>query len=140
MSEMNNNYFDYLENVLGIKSLVYASMGSQDDILKTTEMLICVENYMSYQEEEIELLQKMITALKVDPAHIMICDLSDKDDYEMKVCVIFQDEPVYSTSERFLLVQTYSPRILLKKPELKKVAWNELQKVIQYFALNKTEV
>jgi hypothetical protein len=146
MSETSNpktDYFEYLENVLGIKSIIEDSLAAHAPVAaqaKVTELLFCVENYKLYNDKELDLLQKMITAVKVDPSKIKICDLIEHDQYQKKVCVLFVDDLLKVSAKADLVVKAISPRILINKPELKKVAWAELQKVLQYFARSKTEI
>lgn len=127
------DYFEYLENVLGIKSIIQDSKtGSLQN--KKADLLFCVENYASYSAVEIDLLQKMITAVKLDPSRFKVCDLKEKNQFEMKACVLFLDEISPAKPEKYFIVQAQSPRVLLKHPEFKKVAWNELQKIVKFFS------
>ena len=132
-TDPKHDYFDYLENVLGIKSIIQDSIAGLQQSRKT-DLLFCVENYGSYDAIEMDLLQKMIAAVKIDPARLKICDVKEKNQFEMKACVLFLDQMNTVESEKYLVVQTHSPRVLLKKPELKKIAWNELQKIVKFFS------
>ena len=141
-SEAKKDYFDYLENVLGIKTILDHSPAP---LFAKTELLICVENYQTYGRAEIDLLQKMVAALKVDAARTIIADLKQQSQIAKRVTIVFKDQPggfqpgVFQP-EGELTVQTYSPRVLVQKPQLKKIAWTELQKVLQFFASTSTEV
>lgn len=128
-----HDYFEYLENVLGIKSIIQESkLGSLQN--KKTDLLFCVENYATYSADEIDLLQKMIAAVKIAPTRLIVCDLKEKNQFETKACVLFLDEIDAIKPEKYFVVQAQSPRWLLKNPELKKVAWNELQKIVKFFS------
>ena len=136
-SEAKKDYFDYLENVLGIKTILDHSPAP---LFAKTELLICVENYQTYGPAEIDLLQRMAAALKVDAARMLIADLKQQSQIEKRVTIVFKDQPGGFQPEGELTVQTYSPRVLVQRPELKKIAWTELQKVLQFFASSSTEV
>ncbi len=138
VAEATKNYFDYLENVLGIKSIIDQSLAAPA-ILKT-ELLIGVENYQTYNTDEIDLLQKMLAAVKVEASRMLIVDLAQMASIQKTACIFFKDELTAYPLDAELCVQTFSPRILLKNPELKKVAWTELQKVLQFFTNRPTEV
>lgn len=139
-SDARTDYFEYLENVLGIKTILQPR---EVDVVSSiaTELLFGVQGYKTYSAEEIDLLSKMIAAVKVDSARLKVCDLQEAKKYQAECLVIFQDDVLVNSSrsnqQAFdvkLTVQTFSPRVLLKKPELKKMAWTELQKVLQHFA------
>lgn len=133
ISESKKNYFEFLENVLGIKSVIQESALNKAQF-PNTEILFCVESYYTYTSEETELLHKMVGALKLDFSRVMICDLTEKELRVKKISVIFRDQPSKARPGATNVVETYSPRALLKKPEFKKNAWDELQKVIQLLA------
>ena len=124
MSE-KKDYFDFVENVLGVKSIMLNPK-------QNTPLLIAVENLSSYTAEEQELLGKMVGALKIDIGKISIVDLSKAQNYQPEFVICFQNQPNEKTSMKNTLT-TFSPRALLKKPELKKNAWNDLQKFLTYF-------
>lgn len=133
MHDSKTDYFEYLENVLGIKSILQDSIPAQEKPIPI-DLLFCVHNYKTYSAEEIDLLQKMIAAVKVEPSRLKVCDLMEANKFETKALVIFEDEVVQTLILAQVSVQTFSPRVLLKKPELKKQAWTELQKILQFFA------
>ena len=124
MSE-KSDYFDYVENVLGVKSIM---LNPKQD----TPLLIAVENLNSYSVEEQDLLGKMVGALKVDLQKISLIDLSEAEKFQSEFTVYFMNQPIEKQSSKNT-VTTFSPRILLKKAELKKNAWTDLQKVLTYF-------
>ncbi len=124
MSE-KKDYFDYVENVLGVKSILLNPK-------QNTPLLIAVENLATYNAEEHDLLGKMVGALKIDAAKIAIVNLAEAQSFQPEFVICFQDQPIEKTPLKNTIT-TFSPRILLKKPELKKNAWNDLQKFLTYF-------
>ena len=124
MSE-KSDYFDYVENVLGVKSIM---LNRKQNI----PLLIAVEDLNSYGVEEQDLLGKMVGALKVEMQRISLVDMSEAEKFESEFTVYFMNQPIEKQSSKNT-VTTFSPRTLLKKPELKKNAWTDLQKVLTYF-------
>lgn len=124
MSE-KSDYFDFVENVLGVKSIMLNPK-------QHTPLLIAVENLNSYSVEEQDLLSKMVGALKVDLQKISLVDLSEAEKFQSEFTVYFMNQPIEKQSSKNA-VTTFAPRILLKKAELKKNAWTDLQKVLTYF-------
>ncbi len=129
MSE-KNDYFEYVENVLGVKSII---LNSSNSIHETHPLLICVENFADYTSDEKDLLAKMIAALKIESEKIKVVSLSEKQNFKSDYLICFVDQTLENT-EMTNSISTFSPRVLLKKPELKKPAWAELQKVISFFS------
>lgn len=130
MSE-KRDYFEYVSQVLGVKSILNDLQESQ--VTQAVPLLIGVEAYASYNENENDLLLKMISALKIDQKNIKITDLEDIGNYQAHFYIYFTDERAQQNSTEDNLVQTHSPRFLLKHADFKKNAWNDLQKVITYF-------
>jgi hypothetical protein len=95
--------------------------------------LISVEGLTSYLAEEKDLLEKMVAALKIDLSNIKIVDAGPGTliPNQYNFLIQFQNHPERANHERIL--STYSPRTLLKSPDLKKQAWSDLQKAIQFF-------
>jgi len=133
-SDAKVDYFEYLENVLGIKTILQSQVIETGAPIVTIELLFCVQNLHSYTEAETDLLYKMIAAVKVDGSRLKVCDLQEATKFETNCLVIFQDETLNSPVKAGLTIQTFSPRLLMKKPDLKKQAWTELQKVLQHFS------
>ena len=129
MSE-KKDYFEYVENVLGVKSVILSSSTAVDE---THLLLICVESYADYASDEKDLLAKMIAALKIDLEKIKVVSLSENQKFKSEYLIYFVDK-AEKKFEDTNSITTFSPRALLKKPELKKTAWAELQKVISYFS------
>lgn len=124
MSE-KKDYFDYVENVLGVKSIMLNPK-------QNTPLLIAVEGLTNYNAEEHDLLGKMVGALKIDAGKISIVDLAEALNFQPEFFICFQNQPIEKTHLKNTIT-TFSPRILLKKPELKKNAWSDLQKFLTYF-------
>ena len=123
------DYFDYVINVLGIKSVFM-----QPEIAKTKiPLLLAVENHKTFNAAEKELLEKMISSLKLDLNLIKVFDLADVGDFEFGYKISFLNAPKSVLADNQM--QVFSPRMLLKDASLKKQAWDDLQKVIKYFAL-----
>lgn len=129
MSE-KNDYFDYVSQVLGVKSILNDLQASDT---KKTPLLIAVEGYLAYDDSEKDLLIKIISALKIEQKNIQVTDLSEVNQYQAEFFVYFTDNQNLINSTEDNLVQTYSPKYLLKNPDYKKNAWNDLQKVIAHF-------
>lgn len=137
MSE-KDDYFNYVSSVLGVKS-AYIEADTAGTDLQATEavpLMVLVENLSQYTAEEKDLLEKMITALKIDINKIKIFDLQNlqpTQQTQFEFLLTFSENPAQTTSndENFLI--TYSPRILVQNAALKKQVWNDLQKVIKFF-------
>lgn len=126
MSE-KKDYFDYVENVLGVKSIL---LSPKQDI----PLLVAVENFYDYNQVENELLQKMIASLKVEFKNLAIAELSDEELFQPEFTLVLMNQPYEKQAVKNSVI-TFSPRALLKNAELKKNAWSDLQKVITYFNL-----
>lgn len=138
MSE-KKDYFDYVANVLGVKSVLLSQ--DAESIRQVVPLLIAVENLASYADSEYELLSKMIAALKIDMQLIKVVDLNQSQLFQPQFAILFMDELVLDKSPQdnstenstAQQVKTYSPRTLIKKPELKKQAWDDMQRAIIFF-------
>lgn len=126
------DYFDYVANVLGVKSILLNQDPST--VLPVVPLLICVQDLASYTEAEEELLTKMIAALKIDLSLIKVVDLNQSNLFQFEFAIQFFDDMKLNQSSSSHITATYSPRYLLKNPQDKKIAWDEMQKVILYFA------
>ena len=133
------SYFDYVINVLGVKT-IYRDFS--EPAAESIPLLVQVEKHQTYSAEESELLEKMLTALKIDFSFISVVGFDQveglvSNSIQCEYNLIFCDSP-----ERFrtqLSVQadqvvTYSPRRLLHEASLKKQAWADLQNLIQFFS------
>lgn len=103
------------------------------------------------------LLKKMICAMNLDPARVFICSCKNQKSLENKVkihgpaCLVLLGEPsirLITRTQNALLGQftnclgiptmpTYHPKDLLDHPELKRPAWEALQKVMEKMGLKK---
>lgn len=133
MSE-KKDYFDYVENVLGVKSILL-NQTSQKEAL-SVPLLVYVENLENYNPEEKDLLAKMIGALKIDLQLIKVLSLNESEKIRPDYSIYFLDDVKQDISNQMNIVKTYSPRFLLKNSDYKKNAWNDLQEVIRYFKHN----
>ena len=124
------DYFDYVQNVLGVKSILL----NQEPVetIKQRPLVIYVENYINYSPEEMELLSKMIAALKIDLNWIRVVDL-DNQEIQSEFTIYFIEELNQNDPIEKNIIRTYSPRILLKNSKYKKKAWDDLQVVIKFF-------
>lgn len=130
MSE-KNDYFEYVSQVLGVKSILNDLQATSSS--EAVPLLIAVEGYSSYDDNEKDLLTKMISALKIDQKNIKVADLQNVVNYQAQFYIYFTDAQSEQNSTAPNLVQTHSPKFLLKNADYKKNAWNDLQKVIAYF-------
>lgn len=124
MSE-KKDYFDYVENVLGVKAIMLNPK-------QNTLLLVMVEGLATYNSDEHDLLGKMVSALKIEATKISIVDAAEAQNFQPEFIICLQNQPIEKTPLKNTIT-TFSPRTLLKKPELKKNAWNDLQKFLTYF-------
>lgn len=122
-------YFEFVTGVLGIKSIL---LDSTEPTQETIPLLLLVEGLAGYTKEENELLTKMIAALKMDSEMYRLADLQQAGGVKRAYTVEFLDQTTATLTEN--VQQVFSPRTLLKKPALKKQAWDDLQKVIRHFS------
>ena len=134
MSE-REDYFNYALNVLGVKSLYLDSAAtSHETAQESIPLLVTVAKLSTYNPEEKELLEKMVAALKMDLNQIKIVDAEVPTTTAYNFLLSLSDSPDLN-SQIPNHISTYSSRILLKDSSLKKKAWNDLQKVIQFFSV-----
>ncbi len=122
------NYFDYVANVLGIKTVMFDQAEFKNE---TVPLLLVVQDLSTYSDPEKELLEKMIAALKMDPKILRLVDLREAATVQRGYTIEFLDEAGVSEGT---VRRVFSPRTLLQKPALKKQAWDDLQKVIRHFS------
>lgn len=134
MSE-KKDYFDYVENILGVKSILLNKESGEISELSTskTSLLILVDRYGSYTDDEKDLLVKMVSALKIDLKLITIKNFEINMDEASEFTILFLDEINQFHTDDLKKIITHSPRFLLKNPNYKKKTWEDLQKVIQFF-------
>ena len=132
MDERLNTYFEYIENVLGVKQ-IYIDVSEQEVI--NAKLLVVVEQLQSMTADEKELLEKMITALQVEQSFITMVDsaqLKNKKINAEFVLKMLNTQQLPKETESTQQI-TYSSAILIKQPQLKKEAWAHLQKLIAHF-------
>lgn len=134
MSE-KKDYFDYVESVLGVGSVLIDAAVKSDSITEKNSIAVifCVEHLSTYSDTEKELLKKMITAVGLVPESFRIVDISEESTIEGEFRVYFCDNPDGFSAGTFPSVVTFSPKVLLRVPQFKRHAWDELQKVMAHF-------
>ncbi len=136
------DYFDFVTEVLGVKSILLDEKSVASGELKNTvvniPLLIAIEDYTGYTKSENELLTKMISALKISSDKLKIIDFKDLNSVSSEYQLLFLNEGAGSqlkpSGAHFL--KTYSPKFLNNNPNFKKQAWDELQAVIKYFSVS----
>ncbi|MBC7742459.1 MAG: hypothetical protein H7061_09690 [Bdellovibrionaceae bacterium] len=125
------DYLDYVREVLGVQSLFAMPAVVEPEL--EVPLIIYVQDYLSYTAAEKNLLQKMLLALKVPLLQMHLLDFNDpkKIKYQIRVCLTDQKPPAGTTDAND--IHTLSPRVLLQNTALKKVAWDDLQKVLLFF-------
>ena len=126
MSEYSNElnqYFHFISETLGVKQLYVgaAAKGDQNGEAVVSKKWIYVENYSSYNQSEQDLLKKMIMALGLKPDDYELTDQSNLT--ELTFLISFVEKPQTKT-------QTYSPRVLMLKPELKKATREDMKRIV----------
>ena len=106
--DARHDYFEYLENVLGIKTILQSrDVATQQAAITVTELLFAVQDYASYSAEESDLLSKMIAAVKVDPSRLKVCDLEEAKSFQAQCLVVFQDQTQFAPIQAGLTVHTF---------------------------------
>lgn len=118
-----NQYVKFLTDTLGIKSILTAP-----EKPNSIKFVICVESLDSYQKTELDLLNKMIAALKLKSENFLILDSiafkKQMHDFSNSKIIKLKDKPVNSD-------ETFSARALLIQPDLKRTAWIDLQRLVK---------
>lgn len=155
------NYFSYVKNVLGVKTLQSARLRQSLQALDATSEAGAVEacdllflNLKQKSEpsvftsENTELLDKMIQAMRLGERRYLIleCELSGNSlatsqilkEYSQKVktpfAVVFTSKPQNHQIQNLGTLQfleSFGPAYLLQNPQFKKMAWMDLQKVMK---------
>lgn len=125
------NYINYLVDVLGVKHVFMDRPANDETLLvnRNTVLLVSVENFETYTASELELLNKMLTALQFDMAKIQTVSYSEsapKAPFQLYLLDDIQTQKAHLSHE----FVTFSPRVLLKNAALKKQAWGILQRLI----------
>ncbi|MFZ3231672.1 MAG: hypothetical protein WA160_15795 [Pseudobdellovibrio sp.] len=126
-------YFDFAENILGIKQIHVRQTLSESTQMNSVRLLITVLDLESYSEIEIELLYKMISALQLDEAIYAVVNPSQKQNYPHQYELAFVDSvsPKVIGGTTDSIMETHSPRVLVRLPALKKQAWQDMQSLLQ---------
>lgn len=125
------DYLNYLDQVVGVKSVVLTT----EQTIKIP-LLVVVENYKRLTPEEDDLLKKMLSALNLNSAHLLVCDLSERASYQPQFILTLSSQNQGAQTGFKNEVSTYSPSQLIKQPELKKTAWAEMQKLMRLLGVN----
>ncbi len=125
------DYIDYVRDVLGVQSL----HGLNEMTIQGVEipLVIYVEDYLTYSSPEKDLLDKMLLALKVPILQMLILDSHDPKNVNYEFRLRLTDEKPSVNPVLPNEIHTFSPRVLIKNAALKKLAWDDLQKVLLYF-------
>ncbi len=124
MAKRIQDYLNYVKDVLGIEHLFFI-----DDQLTAKKIVISVVDFNLFSAAERELLEKMISALQLDSKSFIVIDSSDLALYQPEY--LLKLSSVITTGHSPNTVETYSPRLLLTSPELKKTAWSDMQIFLQ---------
>lgn len=132
MGEDLSVYFEYIENVLGVKQ-IYLDAGEQPTI--EADLLVVVQNLNSMPVNEKELLEKMIASMQIDLNLIKIIDENDckNKNISARFVLTMLNSQQLPTANEANKQSTYSASILIKQTQLKKEAWAHLQKVIAFY-------
>lgn len=120
------NYLTYLNKTLGVTKVLNLKsdlQSAEKHFESEVDLGFFILGYDSYTNAEHELLQKMISAMKLSSDQFFLTDINNINTFHInsKIQIYFVDEPASDE-------QTYSPRVLLKKPELKKITWDFLKR------------
>lgn len=128
MNTAIKDYLKFAKDVLGIKHLFFSTQQrpqqKHQDAGITHRLIIVVDNLTTYAPDEKELLLKMIGALKMDPESYEIITAEQAANKSAEFTLLLVDTPGEASATT---VATFSPRHLLKFPDLKKRAWADMQ-------------
>ncbi|WP_413291124.1 hypothetical protein [Bdellovibrio sp. HCB337] len=153
--ESVTNYFSYVKNVLGVKTLQSARIRqSLQEEIKTDSCDLLFLNLKQaadlsvFAKESADLLDKMIQAMRLGGRRhlIMEHDLTAAplslnqilQQYSQKVStpfvVVFSTKPSSNNLQNLgsmKFIESFGPSYLLQNPNTKKLAWADLQKVMK---------
>lgn len=157
--ESITNYFSYVKNVLGVKTIQSARLrqGLSTELQTELEVNHCDLLFLNLKQasapsifapESAELLAKMIQAMRLGERRHLILeyDLSGNtksttqiiQQFTQKVTtpfvVLFSTKPAQNKIQnigKIHFLESYSPSYLLQNPQAKKVAWADLQRVMK---------
>jgi hypothetical protein len=113
---------DYLEKTLGVSQILNQLPGPKPE----TDLGFFFEDYNQYSTAENDLAVKMIDAMKIDSKKYIISDIIQKNKFKNRIQIFFVHHPITD-------FETYSARVLLQNPGLKKKTWEFLKKQIESF-------
>ncbi len=118
------DYLNYAKDVLGIRHLFF--IGEQ---AISKKVVISVADLKDFSEAEHELLTRMISALNLDSQTTLVIDSDELHLYTPQFLLklsltIVINQPVNC-------VETFSPKLLIANPDLKKQAWLQMQTFLQ---------
>lgn len=135
-------YIAYLENVLGLRQVVWpeTSVEIQEDPPENTarvHVLFVADQPFSPRAKE--LFEKMRDAMKIPNQQCKLLFVSHASSAELQVSAFAAEHVVCFSKATFEQIPadhaarfvTYSPEVLLSRPELKKEAWEDLKKVMK---------
>lgn len=153
--ESVTNYFSYVKNVLGVKTLQSARIRQslQEEVQADSCDLLFLNLKQAadpsvFNKESAELLDKMIQAMRLgDRRHLILeHDLTAAplsvnqilQQYTGKVrtpfVVVFSTKPANNNIQNLgtvKFIESFGPSYLLQNPNTKKLAWADLQKVMK---------
>lgn len=146
------SFYRYLNDVLGIESVVMPAVERSNELVVEGQgPILFLGSTILSEPREKELLHKMIVAMGLDPAQVYIAEgepssLDVLKNYDFKILILMgsdvseslqdpssQKKWIWSElfyEQNWKILITYDPKSLLKNPDLKKQAWNDLKKVI----------
>ncbi|HEY8269583.1 MAG TPA: hypothetical protein VIG33_01740 [Pseudobdellovibrionaceae bacterium] len=156
--ESITNYFSYVKNVLGVKTIQSArirqNLANVQTEIQADKCDLLFLNFKQASDQSIfapecaELLDKMIQAMRLGNRRYLIleCDLAGNtksttqilQQYTQKITtpfvMLFSSKPTQNSIQNLgniNFLESYSPSYLLQYPSAKKMAWADLQKVMK---------
>jgi len=140
------NYLWYLENVLGLKTLVWPETQSPVAVLeepkpKAAQVLFIQDR--AWSPAAAELFHKMREAMKLTSEQVTVVFADQVSASELQVAVMAADRVVVFSKNVFQALNkepenkfvTHSPEEMLQRPDLKKQAWEDLKQVMKSLGL-----
>src|SRR5690349_2900679 len=133
------NYLHYLEQVLGLKSVLLpeqkAELLTEIPVPNPDRIQVLFLAEKSWSPKALELFQKMREAMKLDEASTRLVFADQVTESHWQVMALSAERVVCFSKPLFeslnldsdLKTLTYDPELLLKKPDLKKAAWEDLK-------------
>lgn len=131
LNENRSQYLsEYLQKTLGVSQILNQNSEQSLSTEPSVDLGFFIEEYSSYSVAEIDLLNKMIQAMKLHENQYQILDLSEKNNSQInfKFKIEFKNIPTNDSG-------TYSPRSLLVHPENKKNTWEFLKKIMSQVSM-----